>query len=125
MAATFNLRKLDVFSEEPSRLTYEDPKDPKTRGLWKTSFGGFVTVSFVGIVVSYMLTNILTIDSGDSNTIEDITRVTNLYVNKSFSLEDMKVMPVVLLNYESVHTYIDPHTLSAQRNIFVALLEDS
>lgn len=93
--------------------------------MWKTAFGGFTTIVFLTVLALYVCASFVSLDSGDKNWTEDTTRETNRYHDDSLSLGDMKVMPVVTLNMDTAHLYINSSSESFKRNIFVALLQDS
>lgn len=95
---TEHLRSIDVFSKEPTALTFGDPDSPKTRNLWKTSYGGFTTIMFASVLMLYVYSSFAALDSGDKDLIEDTTRSNEKLVNTSATLEEMKIMPVVTFN---------------------------
>ena len=119
------LRSIDVFSNEPMTLTFGDPAKSKTRNLWKTAFGGCTTILFLTVLLLYVVFSFIALSSGDKDMIEDTTREAPHLQDASLSLFDMKVMPVVTVNIETPHIYIDSSSTSFKKNIFVALLQES
>ena len=80
------IKALDVFSREPVSLTFGSQRDPKTKGLWRTSFGGCTTIGFLAVLVLYIMSATSALFSGDNDMNEDTIRKTKLYVNASLSL---------------------------------------
>ena len=62
--------------------------------------------------------------SGDNDMNEDTLRETEFYKNASLTPKQMKVMPVVVINLETSHVYVNSSTGSFKKNIYVGLLQE-
>ncbi len=106
------MRNLDVFSKEPITLTFGDPQNPKMRGMWKTGFGGISTICFMTVLLLYISTSFVALDTGEKDIVEDFTFETTAYSNVSLGFDQMKVMPVVSLTMDTPHIYINTSSSS-------------
>ena len=88
--------------------------------MWKTSFGGFITVIFVFVVLSYIAISADALRSGDMDWVDSYEA--DMSDSNRLSFKQMTVMPVVTFNMLTPHIYLDSHTLSFKKNIFVAVL---
>ena len=81
-------------------LTFEDPKEPDTRNIWKTAFGGFITITFGIVVASYLSVSFVALDSGDMDIISSQEQELSLSLlnDTDLNFETMRVMPVVTFN---------------------------
>ena len=118
------LRDIDIFSMEPSALKFGDSNDPKTKSLWKTSFGGIISLAFFTVLILYVVSASVALNRGDNDWNEDTTQDTKLYKNAVLNFDQMKAMPVVTINIDTPHLYLDSSSVAFEKNIFVALLND-
>ena len=110
----------DVLSDEKNLLTFGNPKDERSRDMWKTPWGGFNSIIFQSIVLVFISQNILAIAYGGQDSIES-NEVPIMPDENQLSFEDMHSMPVVHFSYIDSSIYLDPEHMAFAANIFVAL----
>ena len=110
----------DVLSHEKNLLTFGNPKDERSRDMWKTPWGGLNSIIFQSIVLVFIGQNILAIAYGGQDSIES-NEVPVMPDENELSFEDMHSMPVVHFSYIDSSIYLDPEHMAFTANIFVAL----
>ena len=116
------LRSLDIFSREPAGLKFGNRRYPKTQGMWKSAFGGFITCVFAIVIFLYLISSFIALDSGQKDTTTTFEFERPYETGTNLTLEEMKVMPVVTLTAVTPHLYLNSSSISFKKNVFVALL---
>lgn len=115
------LKRFDIFASEPNLLTFGDPANPKTREMWKTSWGGCSSICFLMLVSAYIGYSAYAVSTGDKDIIEILSEPTSPIENMQLTLEGMRVLPVVHFDYLASSVYLDTQHHAFKKNIFVAM----
>ena len=81
MSCSSILRSIDIFGKAPNLLNFEDPKNHKTKDMWKTVCGGLVTIFFSVVIATYLASSFAALESGTKDTKETHERLTSQLVN--------------------------------------------
>jgi len=109
-----------MFATEPSLLTFGQ-NTGKSKDMWKTPCGGFVTFNFTIIVLLYLYWSLYAVATGDKDNYEIIDEPLLPGSLGNLTFQDMRVLPVVHFDYLASSVYLNPEHSAFKQNIFVAL----